>query len=109
MVPDENGNSFWTFLMMLLDLLRESVVVSGLVALAMVFVACYLWATGQTVPEPLFVLLGTVVGFFFGAKAGTTSTHNQYAKFAKMMSGADTANPTSPLARSGDYHQRGPR
>jgi len=106
---DEPKNGVWTFLMMLLDLLRESVVVSGLVALAMVFVACYLWVTGQVVPEPLFVLLGTVVGFFFGAKAGTTSTHNQYAKMAELVSGAYTQNRKDPMSGSGDYQQRGQR
>lgn len=52
----------------LLDLLRESVLVTSLLALILVGTSCYLWATGREVPRDLFVILGTVIGFFFGAK-----------------------------------------
>ena len=106
--------TFWKdFFMKLLDLLAQSVLISGLVALLMTGVACYLWATGQTVPEQLFILLGTVIGFFFGAKQGTAVTDKrhsqQYNKLAEMVSGAYTQNRKDPMTGSGDYHQRGPR
>ena len=60
------------------ELFESSVIVSGLIALAMVGVACYLWVTGQEVPDPLFVLLGTVVGFFFGSKKGADDVRREY-------------------------------
>jgi len=50
------------------DLLQESVILSGLVALALVFTCCYLMATGQPVPELLAFALTSVLGYFFGAK-----------------------------------------
>jgi hypothetical protein len=50
------------------DLLQQSVIVSALIALVLVSTACYLWLSGQKVPEELYLLLGTVVGFFFGGK-----------------------------------------
>jgi hypothetical protein len=49
-------------------LFEKSVIISGLLALMLVATGCYLWATGHTVPQELYLLLGTIVGFFFGAK-----------------------------------------
>ena len=49
-------------------LFEKSVVISGILALILVGTASYLWATGHNVPQELYVLLGTVIGFFFGAK-----------------------------------------
>lgn len=108
----DEPNSFWKdVLMKLLDLLAQSVLISGLVALLMTGVACYLWATGVDVPEQLFILLGTVIGFFFGAKQGTAAEatrHNkQYAKLSEIVSATYTQNPKVPQAGSGDYRQRG--
>jgi len=54
-------NRFW-------QLLKESIIVQGLVTLALVGTFCYLVATGRPVPDSLQGLLGLVVGFFFGAK-----------------------------------------
>jgi len=56
------GKTFW-------KLLEQSVLISGALAMMLVGVACYLWATGQEVPKELFALLGTVVGFFFGQRS----------------------------------------
>lgn len=50
------------------DLLKESVIFSGIITVALTGAAVYLWVTGQQVPEELYLLLGTVVGFFFGGK-----------------------------------------
>ena len=106
--------SFWKdFFMKLLDLLAQSVLISGLVALLMTGVACYLWATGTEVPEQLFILLGTVIGFFFGAKQGTAAEAHrhskQYAQLAEMVSGNYTQNRKDPMTGSGDYRDRGQR
>jgi hypothetical protein len=49
-------------------LFEKSVIISGLLALMLVATGCYLWASGHTVPQELYLLLGTIVGFFFGAK-----------------------------------------
>lgn len=53
-------------------LAEQSTLVSGAIALIMVGTACYLWATGQQVPDPLMAVLTVVVGFFFGAKTQKT-------------------------------------
>jgi len=54
-------NRFWR-------LLAESVIVQGLVTVALVGTTCYLFATGREVPGPLLALDNLAVGFFFGAK-----------------------------------------
>lgn len=50
------------------ELVRSSTIVQGLVTLAFVGTACYLYATSQAVPDSLLQLNGLAVGFFFGAK-----------------------------------------
>lgn len=50
------------------ELLRESVLVSGGIALYLVAVAGKLWSAEATVPNELYLILGTVIGFFFGGK-----------------------------------------
>lgn len=52
-----------------LDLLGKSVIVSGLIALALVGTSCYLFATGQPVPDLLAALVTSVLGYFLGSKA----------------------------------------
>jgi hypothetical protein len=49
-------------------LLKDSVIVQGAVTVALVGTTCYLYATGQPVPQSLLSLDGLVLGFFFGAK-----------------------------------------
>lgn len=51
------------------DLVRDSTIVQGTITLAVVGVTCYLWATGQPVPDQLWTADGIILGFFFGAKA----------------------------------------
>lgn len=51
-----------------LDLLRESVIVQGFITASFVVTTCYLWATGQPVPQELWTANTVVLGFFFGAK-----------------------------------------
>jgi len=50
------------------DLLTESVIVQGFITCMFVGVTCYLWATGQPVPQELWTANTVVLGFFFGAK-----------------------------------------
>lgn len=50
------------------DLLTQSVIVQGLITCAFVGTTCYLWATGQPVPQELWTANTVVLGFFFGAK-----------------------------------------
>jgi uncharacterized membrane protein len=54
-------NKFW-------DLLKESTVTQAAVTVAVIGVSCYLWATGQPIPENLWTADTFVLGFFFGAK-----------------------------------------
>lgn len=51
------------------ELVKSSVVVQGVVTVAFVGTACYLYATGRPVPDTLLQLTGVATGFFFGAKA----------------------------------------
>lgn len=51
------------------DMVRDSTIVQGIITLAVVGVTCYLWATGQPIPQELWTADGIILGFFFGAKA----------------------------------------
>ena len=53
----------------LVSLLRESVLTQGLITFALVITTCYLWGTGQPVPNELWTANTIVIGFFFGSKA----------------------------------------
>lgn len=50
------------------ELVKTSTIVQGVVTLAFVGTTCYLYATGQEVPNTLLQLDGIAVGFFFGGK-----------------------------------------
>lgn len=50
------------------DLLEESVVMSGVIALSCVGAVVYLACTGQPIPDLLANITLTVVAFFFGGK-----------------------------------------
>ena len=50
------------------ELFEESVIVQALITLALVSVVCYLFATGQEVPELRSSSLMLVLGFYFGSK-----------------------------------------
>jgi len=53
--------SFW-------DLLEKSVIVSGIIAIAITFVLVYMSITGQPIPELVGNAALIIIGFFFGAK-----------------------------------------
>jgi len=50
------------------DLLQQSVIVQGLVTLALVGVTVYLYVTGQPIPDTLLNFDYLVLGFFFSSK-----------------------------------------
>ena len=50
------------------ELLKESVIAQFYITVALISTACYLWATGQVVPETLKMVMFVVIGFFFGTK-----------------------------------------
>lgn len=50
------------------DLVKESVILQGLVTMLLLGVACYLWAMQAEVPEELLHLLELIVGFWLGSK-----------------------------------------
>ena len=57
-----------------LDLLEESVIVSGIIALSCIGAVIYLSVTGQPVPDILVNISMVVVGFFFGGKVQQANT-----------------------------------
>ena len=53
--------SFWS-------LFKESVIVQAIIATMLLGTICYMYATGQKVPDTLVIAFGTVLGFYFGSK-----------------------------------------
>jgi hypothetical protein len=51
-------------------LFKQSVIMQALLSVMMVGTYCYLIIIGQAVTNEFYVLLGTIVGFFFGGKMG---------------------------------------
>jgi len=51
-----------------MDMAADSTLTSGAIALALIGTACYMWASGLEVPERLYALLYSVIGFFFLSK-----------------------------------------
>jgi len=56
-----------------LELLRESVIVSGLIALSCVGAVVYLSVAGQPIPELLVNITMIIIGFFFGGKVQSSA------------------------------------
>lgn len=50
------------------DLLRESVIIQGIIVIMILGLIAYLLGTGQEVPEPLWSAMLLILGFFFGSK-----------------------------------------
>ena len=51
---------------------EKSVIVTSTIALVLVGTSCYLWATGQELPDGLIYCVTLVLGFFFGVKTENT-------------------------------------
>ena len=59
----KTGERFW-------DAMNKSIVVRSILALLVCLAICYLAIAGREVPEVLTLGFGTILGFFFGARAG---------------------------------------
>ena len=53
------------------DLYEKNVVISGFLAIVLVGTACYMFVKGMPIPPLLAVILGSVIGYFFGAGKAT--------------------------------------
>lgn len=51
------------------ELMEESIIIQGIIAVAFVLTTCYLAATGGTIPDILSTALTFVLGYFFGQKS----------------------------------------
>ena len=61
-----------------LELLEQSIIVQSLITALVIGAYVYLIATGQEVPDTFGAVVTTVLGFWFGSKAG-------YAQGARAM------------------------
>lgn len=59
--------------MKVLDLIEQSVVFQGILAVSVVGAVVYLSVCGQPVPDQLSSLAMIIVGFFFGSKSTTSA------------------------------------
>lgn len=59
----------------LVDLLRESVLVSGFIAVGCIGAVIYLSVAGRPIPDILSNVAMVVVGFFFGGKVQQAQTN----------------------------------
>ncbi len=53
------------------DLWRSSALIQGTLALMFGATVCYLSIVGREIPGVLLALIGTIIGFYFGAKKAT--------------------------------------
>ena len=51
-----------------LNLWRSSALIQGALALMFGATICYLAIVGREIPEVLYLLVGTIIGFYFGTK-----------------------------------------
>lgn len=54
----------------MLDLLSESTLISGLLAIGIIGTCGYLAITGQPIPESIAGMGFSIIAFFFGSRAG---------------------------------------
>lgn len=52
----------------LLDMIRESVIVQGIITIIVVMTLCYMVATNQVIPPYFTDIASIIIGFYFGAK-----------------------------------------
>lgn len=57
------------------DLFAESVIIQGILTLAVVGTICYLVILGKPIPEIMVNLSGLIVGFWFGSKVTRTTSN----------------------------------
>jgi hypothetical protein len=66
---NENGNPKTSLLDEFVTLLKESVLVQGLLTLAITSAWLYLQIMQMEVPQPLLVVVSAVIGYYFGGKS----------------------------------------
>lgn len=54
----------------IVQLLRESVIVQGLITTMVLATYCYIVVNNGNPPDSLVQIMGLIVGFFFGSKVG---------------------------------------
>lgn len=81
----------------IIDLWDKSVITQSILTLAIMFTACYLWLAGKPVPNELYILAGSVIGFFFGTKTQMTVHKNAEAVRAaqELVAEVAAASPSS--------------
>ncbi len=57
-----------TKMTVLIELLRSSVIIQGLVTFVVVVSTCYLYINQVPVPDALAGMVGVILGFYFGNK-----------------------------------------
>ena len=72
-----NSNQFW-------ELFKQSVIMQALLSVMMCGTYCYLVIAGKPISQEFYLLLGVIVGFFFGGKMGMAQ--GQAAERAKATS-----------------------
>jgi len=50
------------------ELFQESVIVQACLALVLLITICYMYATGQEVPDALMNAFMVILGYYFGSK-----------------------------------------
>jgi len=83
------------FFIKLLELLEESVIVSGMIALGTVSTILYLCIKGAPIPDVLINIGMIVIGFFFGGKvqAAQSKTQQSYVEYASRMKEVQNGRP----------------
>lgn len=59
------------------ELFEQSIITQAVITFLLILTLCYLYATGQIVPDGLMKLTFLVVGFWFGSKIGYAQSSNK--------------------------------
>lgn len=54
------------------ELFKSSVIMQAVITCVLMITICYMYATGQEVPDQLLTFFGIVLGFYFGSKVQST-------------------------------------
>lgn len=73
-------NKFW-------ELMKESTIMQAILSLIIVGAYVYLLIVGRSIPTGFDLLVGTVVGFFFGGKLGVAQGKLAASTEAKNVKG----------------------
>lgn len=54
------------------ELFKSSVIMQAVITCVLLTTICYMYATGQEVPDQLLTFFGIILGFYFGSKVQST-------------------------------------